>query len=261
MLSTDFISEGWYTYVDVVNARKDNIGLRLRLGDLEREVGRTEMVKDENLRLQELLEMKRSNPDAKTLSVRVIGHLNSSHHRGLRIARGLVDGIERGMAVVDPDGLVGRIQRVGFNSADVVFVIDSEFSVDVIVVRPRVRGRLLGNGSGEAMAFQPTRESRVGELLSGDRVVTSGLGGVFPPNLTLGRVDQIKLEEGQSPEVMIRPAVDFDTLRTVMVILYKASQEEPWITPDSVLPESLAPSLDEKAKALQQDLATVTSTR
>jgi rod shape-determining protein MreC len=259
--STDFISEAWYTYVDVVDARKDNIGLRLRLGQLQREVGRTEMAEDENHRLKELLEMKQSNPNAQTLSVRVIGHLNTTHQRGLRIARGLADGLRRGMAVVEPDGLVGRLQRVGFNSADVTFAIDEEFSVDVIAVRPRVRGRLFGRGNGEAMSFQATRESRVVDMIVGDRVVTSGLGGMFPPNLTLGCIEEIQIDEAKMSNIIIKPSVDFDTLRTVMVILNRTQAEVPWLTPAKVLPSELAPVPPPKASALQQDLATVTSTR
>jgi len=155
--STDFIAEGWYTYVDVVGARKENIILRLRLGSLRREVARTEMIEDENHRLQALLNMERSNPKAQTLSARVIGHLDSDHHRGLRIGRGLVDGLKRGMAVVEPGGLVGRLQSVGFNSADVVYVVDAEVSVDVIVVRARVRGRLYGRGDSDDLRFTAAR--------------------------------------------------------------------------------------------------------
>lgn len=257
--STDFIARGWYTYVDLVDARKDIIELRLRLGELEREVNRIENIEDENFRLQKLLSLRQSNQNVKSQTARVISHHTSGHSLGLRISRGLVDGVVRGMPVVDADGLVGRVQRVGFGSADVVFAVDSDFSVDGIVVGPGVRGRLRGDGVGDKMSFKLTREARADALKVGDRIVTSGLGGVFPPNIDLGKITQLEIKDGKPDSIFVTPNVDFDSLRTVMIILHESHPTEPWVTPPNVLPETLKPT-DIPAPS-DADLLTRTSTR
>ena len=257
--STDFIARGWYTYVDLVDARKDIIELRLRLGELEREVTRSENIEDENFRLQKLLSLKQSNKNVKSQTARVISHHTSVHSLGLRVSRGLVDGVVRGMPVVDADGLVGRIQRVGFGSADVIFALDSDFSVDGIVVGPGVRGRLRGDGLGEKMSFKLTREARADALKIGDRIVTSGLGGVFPANIALGKISHLEVKDGKPEKIFVTPNVDFDSLRTVMIILRESHPLEPWVTPPKVLPETLRPA--EIPVTSETDLFSRTSTR
>jgi rod shape-determining protein MreC len=80
-------------------------------------------------------------------------------------------------------------------------------------------------------------------LKRGDRIVTSGLGGVFPPNLPIGKIREIVIPESEPTRVVVEPAVDFDTLRTVMIIIDHVESTEDWITPPQFLPEALEPGV------------------
>lgn len=213
----------WLVDVAEENAelRRENERLRARLEDALRKARAADD-------LEGLLEL-RGKSEYPTLAARVVAVGTSPYFRVTRIAidRGEAD-VAPGMAVVAPDGIVGRIQRVYGHYADVALAVDPQSVVDVVLPRTGSRGVLRGVGAENAYSCRISYLLRSEELQPDDLVVTSGLGGVFPRDVPVGRVRRIeKSEYGMYQEVEIAPAVDFSHLRAVTVVLTPPPPPDP----------------------------------
>jgi len=136
-------------------------------------------------------------------------------------------GLEKGMAVVDAYGMVGRIVEVGERSARVLLITDFNSRIPVLVERSRDQAILEGrNGPLAELRFLPMSPS----FAVGDRVLTSGRGGLLPPGLPVGEI--VHVDERR---VLVRPLVDWDRLDYVAVL-----ESDPVPAPDGSLPSSEA---------------------
>jgi len=136
--------------------------------------------------------------------------------------------VAAGMPVVAAEGVVGRIQRVYGRYADVTLAVDPQSSVDVVLPRTASRGVLKGLGGDNAYTAKVEYLLKGEEVKEDDPVVTSGLGGVFPKDLAVGRVRRIaKTDYGLYQEVEIKPAVDFARLARVLVLLAPPPPPDP----------------------------------
>jgi len=242
--ATDFVAERWYLYVDVVGARRQSIELMQRANAGERLAAETEALEAENTRLRRLLELKERNPELRTLAATVVAGGSSPLSRVVRIDRGLVDGIARGAPVISDRGLVGRVQRVGYNSAEVVLIADEKVSLEVVIARSRARGRLRGAGLAASYTLEIERLLRTDDVHVGDRVLTSGLAGVYPAGVPVGVVTRVEKQPGEQQQLVeVEPAVDFARLETVLIVLDEIAPPEPLVTPYEALPEILRPAL------------------
>jgi rod shape-determining protein MreC len=136
------------------------------------------------------------------------------------IDRGGRDGLVDGMTVMTPRGLVGKVVRLGPNAARVLLVTDPSSSVNAMVQRSRAKGVVYGQrgaaGSTQlVLRFVPQGE----EMRVGDRVITSGLGGIFPEGIAIGQVAQVR-QQGTDmfQEATVEPLVDFGRMEMVFVI-------------------------------------------
>ena len=142
--------------------------------------------------------------------------------------------------MLSESGLVGRVQRVAFTSAEVVLLTDERVSVDVALARSGARGRLRGGRSGEVFGIRIRGLLRTDDVQVGDLVVTSGLAGIFPRGMVVGRVSRAETHPGaQEPQVDVTPEVDFDRLDDVLVILGHKGEGDPVFTPLELLPAAL----------------------
>jgi len=118
--------------------------------------------------------------------------------------------------VVAAQGVVGRIIKIGEHQARVLLVTDASSAVSALIQRTRTRGIVRGQGEAMIMEFA----LRLEDVAVGDRVVTSGTGGVFPKGLPAGTVKRVeKGDFGLFQSVEIEPLVDFSRLEEVMVLL------------------------------------------
>jgi rod shape-determining protein MreC len=238
MNATGAVSDAWYSYVDVVGARERAGAQALRIEALEHEVDRLETLAVENAELRRLLEIKEANPEVETRVAQVIGMSISPSARTLEIDQGSLQGIPQGAPVVSGQGLVGLVQRVAWTSSEVL-IADEKMSLHAQVVRTRARGRIRGQGLSPDFRLELTEILRSDDLMPGDRVVTSGLGKVFPRGLPIGEVVALRTEPGVQHRVAdVAPYVDFARLERVSVIL----QQRPGdaiVTPEPLLPPSL----------------------
>ncbi len=172
----------------------------------------------ENLRLRALLQFQATIEDKK-LTAQVTAKDVTTEFRSIRLNKGTAQGIERGMPVVTHEGIVGRVLRTTTNYSDVITILDGLSSIDAIVQRSRARGILEGQTENTCLLKYALRTD---DIEVGDIIISSGLDGVYPKGLMLGRVSKVnKKSYGISQDVEVRPSVDFTRLEEVLVILKK----------------------------------------
>ncbi len=211
----DGVVNAWLNYVDLRGVREENRTLR---GELDRlQMQRTQLEHDagQGRRLEALLEFKQRLP-AETVAARVIGTSGSEHSRLLYIDRGAGDGLLAGMAVITPQGIVGKVTQVFSSTAQVLEIRDVSSGVGVVLEKSRLRAVLKGAAGGETALRYVMNDEKV-EV--GERVLTTGGDRIFPQGMAVGSVDSVSTGDEVFLSIRVRPAVDFDRLEEVLVIL------------------------------------------
>jgi rod shape-determining protein MreC len=165
----------------------------------------------ENARLRELLKLT-PEPATTFITARVIANSGGAYVRSLMVYAGSENGVERGQAAVTGEGLVGRVSEVGSRAARVLLVTDLNSRVPVIVEGPQQRALLAGDNSERPCLHYLDAGA---EIKVGDRVVTSGQGGVFPPGLPVGVVASL---DGEAPRV--EPYVELSRVEYLRIVDY-----------------------------------------
>ena len=206
----------WGTYRDWKNVRVENRRLRDETQRLRVEALRVTETDAENQRLRRLLTLKESLP-LETMAGEIIAREWGGWVRSLTINRGRGDTVARLTAVIAPDGLVGRIVDVRAGSSVVQVLTDPASTVGAHVVRTRTPGIIEGEPRG-TLRFKYMARDGSG-IQVGDVVVTSGLGGLFPGGIPIGRVRTID-DRGSAlfSYAQVTPAVDFARIDEVLLL-------------------------------------------
>ena len=202
---------------DISQVRSENLALRRQVDELRQEMVRLRGAALENRQLREQLQYVETRDELQLLSAEVIGRDSSSLLRNLIVNRGRAGGIAEGMSVVTPAGLAGRTVAVTERTAT-VFPINHPASA----VNARIQGVDSATGiiSGVpdgrlVLRYLPQDEP----VAVGDLVVTSGLGGGFPPNIAIGRVTFIRSRDVEMfQEADVAPFVVLDRLDRVLIV-------------------------------------------
>lgn len=205
----------WTGITGAFRSRDQVRALRSRIREQSRALVHLREIELENERLRRLLEFRPSiRPDV--IAARVIARDALGASRSFVIDRGTNDGVERGAAVLAPDGVVGHVFLAGRSASRVLLVTDHNSGVDAIVQRTRARGIVEGRiGGGCGLKFVKRTEA----LERGDLVITSGVDGIFPKGLPIGRLAMIdKRGPGLFQYAIVEPTVDFDVLEEVLVV-------------------------------------------
>jgi len=198
----------------------ENEQLKQKNAKYETEITQNEANKAENEELKRLLGVKEANADFVFEYAQVVAKDPSDWFKVFTIDKGSINGIKTGCPVITSDGLVGRVNEVGLVWARVVAIIDTDCVVGAIVVRTNDAAVLEGDLelSNKGLCKMNYIDNAI-NINRGDIINTSGLGGLFPKGLRVGRVEDIKPEpHGISQYAVVRPAVDFNKIRKVMVI-------------------------------------------
>ena len=203
-------------YVDLLGVRSDNRRLRRRIAEIE----------SENLQFREALVSSghlsrvasmRDEVEIPMLPAEVVGLDVAPWFRSVLIDRGTQHGVEPGHPVITHEGVVGVVTATSGHAAKTMLLLDRQSAVDALVQRSRARGVLRGVGRAR-LEFEFVVRSA--DVVVGDEVVTSGLGGVFPKGLRLGRVAELRDAGGRLTRIaVIEPAVDLGRLEQVFVML------------------------------------------
>lgn len=210
------IQRAWLKYFDLVEVGNENLRLRREIDALrmENERNRERMAIHEQLR--ELLQF-RNTLNLPTVAAQVIGRDPTGWFESVIIDKGSQSGLKVGMPVVNAAGVVGQLVSVSPNYAKVLLLVDQNSAVDCLVQRSREKGIVKGLSPGKCKMDYVLRS---GEVAPGDRVVTSGLGGVYPKGLPVGEVLEVKDNPGEFfKEIQVRPMVDFAKLEELLVLL------------------------------------------
>lgn len=199
---------------------RENHGLQQEVARLQAERSQLRLLENENEDLRRLLQfMPRS--EVRLVAAEVMTRTQDGWWQTIRLNKGVADGIGENMAVVSMDGLIGKTVAVSRNTADVLLLSDPTCRVSTRLLRSGAFGVVSGRGpswQGQVycrMDFIHKSE----ELKEGDEVVSSGLGGVFPPNVPIGYIDRIYTDASglyQQADVITR--ADLSSLRYVFVM-------------------------------------------
>ncbi len=208
------VSATWDGYIALRGVRSENAELRRELDQLRIRLQQEQATAAEARTLQTLLEMKQSTP-LPTQAAAVIAGGASPDFRTITIDKGTLSGLQADMAVVAPAGVVGRVIMAGGLASKVQLLIDRNAAAGVVVERSRAQGVVVGLGTGRLrMDYVPGSA----DVQAGDMVVTSGIDGIYPKGFVVGQIESVKRGVGEYSGVIVRPAVDFQGLESVLVV-------------------------------------------
>lgn len=193
-----------------------NAALEESLAELTAELVALREIARDHERLAEMLDYTSTAANQEFLSADVISSDQTGLRRSITINRGTRDGIAIGMPVVTAQGLVGRVLDISANASRILLITDRDSAVSSRLQETRVQGSLLGQLSGNLrLTLVPPGDN----IIVGDLVLTSGLGGNFPPDVVIGQVAssrQFQFELFQEAEVI--SFNNFDDLEIVQVM-------------------------------------------
>jgi rod shape-determining protein MreC len=205
----------WHHYFALQNASRENERLHHENDTLKLQINQLQSKAAEADRLAALLNFRHAHQDVPMLGARVIGTSADTASETIYLDRGERDGIRRNMGVITPDGVVGKVIESYSDTSQVLLLTDKDSGVGAMLVDSRIQSPV--GGAGEpllAMKYVPNDDS----VNLGDRVVTSGMDRIFPRDLPVGTVSQIK-DGNPFKQIRIRPAANLERLEEVIVLL------------------------------------------
>lgn len=200
--------------------QNENEELKKQVALLEKEIRETEELKKENSRLRSMLDMKSRTVEYTTEAAEIIAKDSGNWFNSFTVDKGTADGVELYDPVITHDGLVGYVSEAGSTYSKVTAIIDSTASVAATVKRTAdsavVEGDLKLQEQGRCRMVYVDKAS---VITVGDDLETSGLGGIYPKGIYIGRVLEITNDSAElSQQAIIETAVDFDSLSEVLII-------------------------------------------
>jgi rod shape-determining protein MreC len=209
------------SYSMLAGYKSENEKLRKRIQQLEIERNQLLEAEATNQRLQQLLEFRSRLPSG-SVTASVIADSASSWFKSCLLDKGSADGVRKGMAVVTPLGVVGQVVAVTGRTAKVLLLTDANSGVDVLVQRTRARGIVSGSlDNGTTLKYVKRSE----DIQEGDRLVTSGLDGIFPKGIIVGTVIKVRKQTlGLFQYIEVMPAVSLTRTEEVLIVRADANQ-------------------------------------
>lgn len=197
---------------------EENRTLRMENQEILTELNRLYEMEQENRRLRELLNYAESDQFV-LLGAQVIGQNLTDWDATILLNKGTRHGVKEGMAVLASGGLAGRIVSASYYTSEVILLIDPLSAVGGYVQRSRELVIVEGNIDATAsMVFKAL--NRDIDIIEGDRIITSGLGGMYPKGILIGTVTNVqKTDFGMSTIGYVEPAAGFRQLEEVLIVL------------------------------------------
>jgi rod shape-determining protein MreC len=213
-----FARERYRRYLALVDLSAENERLRHRIAALEEENLQYREALVAGGRLARIVEL-RDRFEAPLRPGEVVGQDVSPWFRSVLIDRGRRHQVRPGMPVVTDQGVVGLVTASSPHASRAMLVLDRQSAVDGIVQRSRARGIVRGTGAKQLEFVFVVRGD---DVRVGDVVITSGVGGVYPKGLLIGRVSEVRVDEDRLLHTAtVEPAVDFGRLEQVFVMLQR----------------------------------------
>ena len=208
------VRDVWQNYFALQETRQENQNLRAEVAQLRVGLQQERALAEQSRMLQKLLDIK-TETTLKTTAAYVIAGGASPDFRTVTIDKGTSGGVLPDMAVISPAGVVGRIILPTSRAAKVQLLIDRDAAAGAVAERSRAQGVVVGTGT----SLRLDHVSGTADIKVGDRVVTSGIEGIYPKGFEIGQIESIERRSGEFSIVIIRPAVEFSSLEAVLVVL------------------------------------------
>lgn len=209
------ITSLWRGYVDLRGLRTQNEALTSELAATRIHLQQERALAQQTRALQALLEL-RERAGVQTTAAEIIAAAATPDFRTVTIDKGRSVGLRPDMAVLAPAGVVGRVIVPSARAANVQLLIDRNAAAGALVERSRAQGVVTGTGEGR---LHLDYLSGSADVQAGDKVVTSGIDGIYPKGFTIGWIDHVERAGGAYGAITVRPAVDFSSLEHVLVVL------------------------------------------
>ncbi|MBR4032529.1 MAG: rod shape-determining protein MreC [Clostridia bacterium] len=208
----------YFTSIDELD--KENQSLIDEIERLEGELADSQAIKEENERLREYIEFKKTYPNLALTEALIISSESENHSTIFTLNKGREDGINVGMPVVISKGVVGSVCEIGSTWCKVRVITEASSSIGAYVSRSGEIGLIEGDislkNTGECILNYLPADA---DIEIGDLIYTSGLGSVYPRGLLIGEVTDIKTDEYLRAKIArVRCAVNFDSLTYVMIV-------------------------------------------
>jgi rod shape-determining protein MreC len=209
------VGDSWDRYVFLVGLVEKNKKLNKTISELEAELIFYKESYSEKERLRKLLALKETL-GYSFVAARVIAREQGALSKTIIIDKGSFDGLKSGMPVIAPPGLVGRVVHVSWNVSKVLLIIDENSNVDVLLDKTRVQGIFSGEGLRGGKLKYITKNQ---DVVAGDVVISSGMGGVFPKGLFVGQVRDVRKPDTELfLNISVTPYIDFSKLEEVLIL-------------------------------------------
>ena len=211
---TDISVGAWRTYRDLLRAQQENQELHKQLVSAQSHIQQLSEQAAESLRLRAMLEFKNQLP-FQTVAAEVIASSPGENSNAIFIGKGADEGLTSDLAVMTPEGVVGKTIAVFSHSSQVLLLTDPSSGVGVMLEKTRLQGVLKGDSQNPCLIRYIMNEEPIS---SGEAVLTSGLDQIYPKGLRVGTV--VGTSAGNIyKNVEVKPAADLSRLETVLVVL------------------------------------------
>jgi rod shape-determining protein MreC len=199
--------------------RSENTRLKAELDLIEQEVAEAEALQDDFVTLTELNDLDEPWIAMENVTAQVIGYSPSNYRWARFIDKGRADGIRTDMAVVNAQGLVGKVISVTEHTSEILLLIDPRAGAGARIEDRRDTGLVQGNGESEGLSLELI--DSISEVFEGDLVITSGYDlGIFPPGIPIGEIAEIAGDiRRPDQQIVVDPFVDFTALDYVRILL------------------------------------------
>jgi rod shape-determining protein MreC len=202
----------------------ENLQFKRERLETEFRLQRLAVLETENARLRELLDST-ARVGSRALVAEILAVDLDPYRQRFDLNRGLVDGVYVGQALIDAQGVVGQVVRVGPLTSEAVLITDADHAVPVSVNRNGLRTIAVGTGDSTRLSLPYLTNNA--DIEVGDLLVSSGLGGVFPAGYPVGRVVEVRRQPDQAfSEVIAEPVSALDRDREVLLV-WDAADEAP----------------------------------
>ena len=200
--------------------KAENARLRERFAHYQEKILMVEELQQENQRLREMLDFQESE-EMEKVPAKVVSRDPSQWFNTMTLNRGIRDGIEKEMPVISPHGLVGMVSNVSRDTCQVILLTDPRLPASAMVQRSRDPGTMgiiedYIEHTGQLKFVNIPPDADIEE---GDRIITSGLGGIFPKSISIGIVEEVELDEsGLVQNAIVNAHVNFNRLEEVFIV-------------------------------------------
>jgi rod shape-determining protein MreC len=205
----------WGHYFALQNTARENERLQQENDQLKLQITQLQSKAREADRLAGLLNFRQSQKNVPMLGARVIGASADTASQTIYLDRGEHDGIKKNMGVITPDGIVGKVIESYSNTSQVLLLTDKDSGVGAMMAGSRLQGPVGGTGEPLLVMKYISNDETVSP---GEKVVTSGMDRIFPRDLPVGTVADIK-PGNPFKQIRIRPSANLERLEEVIVLL------------------------------------------